>query len=153
MSLQHNALALRPKSNLQPITWTSEKKCADAAIVEFDPKGLKLHIIEMKSALTVEEWMSARRQCYGMFVNSLALRGLFDFDAYKSITVYIAYKSDRVSKPSGVNSVLLKTPVGGTHSFARVEEWRSKEFELADGLIVPIIGIQRDAAGDATIAV
>src|SRR6266446_5893653 len=55
-----------PKS---PLLWAlAQKKCADGAFFSFDKGEAHLHIVELKSKVTLAEWAKVLQQFEGMFL-------------------------------------------------------------------------------------
>jgi len=119
-----------------PIIWAlAQRKCADGAFLTFDELGAHLHIVEIKSRVTVSKWASIQHQMEGMYLSSVAVARLLSVQALGSVTCYLAGKEDAVTGARDVSAspTLLKTPVGKAKTFGGLEDWDKSEVQLPYG--------------------
>jgi len=137
-------------SNNHPISWSSIQACADGAIFEFTPGGVRVHIIELKKTITKKTWRHMKEQFAGMLINIIAIKGIAGIGELSEIRVYAAYQNDRFAPETSPNPILLKVALGTGRTVAGVDDWRNQKIELLDNKHVEVIRIMRDANGDAT---
>lgn len=116
-----------------PLKWARNKKCADAALIVESEGGVDIHIVELKSKLTVGEWSKARLQFEGMIFNARALVSVIEVQNVKSITCHISYVRDAINPSETDDPVLLKLPLGELGGLGGAGDWFSGRVRI-DGL-------------------
>ncbi|MCW2272696.1 hypothetical protein GJ654_01220 [Rhodoblastus acidophilus] len=128
----HTAACIMLKAtNKAPMVWAlSNRSCAEGAFVSFDESGFHLHIIEMKSKLTYNEWIKALKQLSGMYLTAIATARILGIYSFNSIRCYIAFKEDAITPNRDADPVLLKTFVGTENIASGVDQWSSGMIRL-----------------------
>lgn len=129
--------------------WLKSSQCADGAFFEFVDGRLRLHIVELKSKLTLKKWSAAINQFRGMFLRARALSAVLGFDRPDDVVCYIAFKEDDLTSQIDSNPILKKLLLGRDAKGPLIE-WRGGEIELDVGVLVPFVRIQRDDQGNST---
>lgn len=127
-----------------PVVWSlKNKKCAEAAFLTISPEGeAELHIVEMKSKLSRSDFLKVIEQWRGMYLSALAVLGVLKAPYPSKITVYVAYKSDKVVDVNASQPIMLKPRVGGALP-AGVSEWRNNRVNLHHGVHANIVKGER----------
>ncbi|WP_143040458.1 hypothetical protein [Rhodobacter sp. 24-YEA-8] len=126
------------------VLWSlKDKKCAEAAFCTVDAGGHScLHIVEMKSGLTLSKFNHVIEQFKGMLLAALATLSVTRNVEPTSVIVYLAYTDDKISYPPEEYGILRKTLVGG-EEIAGKREWRRKEVMLHHSIKAKLITGQR----------
>lgn len=133
-----------------PLIWSlSQRKCADGAILSFDDVGAHLHIVELKSTVTLGTWAHAMQQLEGMYLAALAVSRLLQIDKLLSVTCYLAGAADKVTGASRLSASpsLFKTAVGKSTTFGGLESWTSEIVPLPFGVSATLKKQWKDGAG------
>ena len=117
-SSKQACIVVRAESS-SPLIWSlAQRKCADGALITFNKDGAHLHIVELKSKVTLKAWAHALQQFEGMYLTSLAISRLLKIFEVQSVTCYIAAKEYKLSDVVGASASpsLIKTEaVSYTH--------------------------------------
>jgi len=148
ITLQVHSPCLCVRVPAEPIRWLSTKSCGDSIIFEFNHNIVHLHLLEMKSRITLNTWQKAKVQIHGAYLNALAMSGVLGIGDFGSVTVHIAYKEDSLHSNFNATPVVLKVGLGD-HGSVDVGEWITRRVAIQD---VPtpcdLRLIIRDGAGD-----
>lgn len=125
-----DALVLRHRDNQPPLKWCLKKKCADAAIILQKDDVLELHIIELKSKLTLAEWKRAREQFEGMALNAFAMIGALEGRSPDRLICHISFSVDAITRSTITDPVLLKFPVGSLKGLGGLEDWEDQLLDI-----------------------
>jgi hypothetical protein len=137
------------KPGESPISWLKSQKCADGAILTTNGAGQRIaHLVELKSKLTGGMWEAVKQQLEGMLHNVRAFCGVAGVDPPADLRVYVAFKTDAISKDKTTSPVLMKSALGGGLPFGGTVEWETEQVTLLGISDIPLIKVQRDAAGD-----
>lgn len=141
------ALFIKSKDG-KPTVWAVKNaKCAEASFLTTDASGTgHLHIVEMKSKLTKDEFQKVIDQWRGMLLASLAILGISDKPRPAKVTVYIAYNSEEITAKDPAQLVTYKVKVGGDPQ-AGIKEWKQEKVALFSDVTATIVKGQR-TAGD-----
>lgn len=139
----HQVLFIKAKDQA-PIVWSlRNQKCAEAAFLVVRPDGdTELHIIEMKSKLSLSDFVKVIEQWRGMYLSALAVVGVTNGRPPTKVTVYVAYKADKVIDVNTSQPIMLKTRVGGQPQKG-VSEWANGRVSLHHGVIANIVKGER----------
>ena len=152
--ISRECIEVLAKPSTHHFFWLSEQSCADGAFILFEGDDfVHLHIVEIKSKLTHKGWLTVRKQFSGMFLNSMALCGVIGLPEFKTVTCYIAYATENISSLTTASPVLLKGRLGLSATPFLLEDWVSGRVDAAWASAVPLVKLQRDAAGNANLAV
>ncbi|MBJ3783476.1 hypothetical protein [Devosia sediminis] len=111
---------IRQKSMLHALR---SGRCADGAFITFDENGAHLHLVELKSSLTIGKWLQAIEQFCGMYFVASAISHLLGYSNFFSITCYLALDEDKITNGISSSPVFLKTLTGGKETLGDVESW------------------------------
>ncbi|ESY03910.1 hypothetical protein X753_21795 [Mesorhizobium sp. LNJC399B00] len=141
---------IRIKSSKQPpLLWSlKQRKCADGAFLTFVDNEVWLHIVELKSGLSLSDWAHAKKQFEGMYLTAVAVAGLLCESNVAHVTCYIAYTSDNLAATRGASPTLLKTLVGSTKTLGGWEEWTNGEISLPFNVTASVVKGKRAKGGD-----
>ena len=109
-----------------PQIWAlKQRKCADGAFLTFDDQGSHLHLVELKSKLSLGDWAHALHQFEGMYLTAIAIMRLLEIQAAATVTCYLAAKEDAVTEAEAVTAspTLMKAPVGAVRTFGGLKVW------------------------------
>ena len=112
-----------------PLVWAlKNKKCADGAFLTFSEKtgGYTLHILEMKSKITVDEFCKVLEQFKGMYFSAISMMSVLRMPAPSDVRFYISYKRCAIEESS---PVLLKQ-LTGVKSSLGLSSWVSETVHL-----------------------
>lgn len=150
----NHCLSIRLPKN--PVRWLQLQKCGDAAIFEFENNNIHLHIVELKSKITIGEWEKAKDQALGAYLNSLAIKTLLEIAEFSSITLHIAYDEDAISAIGTTAPSSMKIGIGAKHTVgtpSAYTEWTSQAVNIPGiGVNIPLRFIVRDPSGNASAA-
>ncbi len=131
--------------------WAKEKKAADAGVIELrEDGGARAHLVELKSHLDWDQWISVRRQFAGMLVNLYAVCGVLGLPPPEQVFAYVAFRVAAVDPKKTANPASLKAPLGSGARPAALAEWQDARLSLLDRPSVPLVKVVREASGDAT---
>jgi hypothetical protein len=131
-----------------PIKWLSEKKCADYAILEFSPIGINLHLVELKSKMTVGVWNHCKQQFTGALHNARAIGGVLQLPTFLAVRLHVAYSTDAISPQRTTAPSSLKNGLGVP--IVGAGDWVARRVELGPFRALPLALIPRDSYGNAT---
>lgn len=106
----------------------SNRKCADAAILEFKPQRTILHLFECKRTIKKDKWLEIKQQFEGALLRTLGILGVLGINGSNDIDevrCYTAFRRDMLSK----NPVILKS-VDGNSPLSDMLDWYSDEVQL-----------------------
>lgn len=106
-----------------------QRKAADGVILHFgrDRSLRALHLVELKSKVTTEQWRGVKLQLQGALHNAHALLGVLGLDCPAQIFCHTAYKRDALSQ----NPALLKAPIGvRVDATDEAADWINGEIEI-----------------------
>jgi hypothetical protein len=134
-----------------PLLWAlTQRKCADGAFFLFDKGEAQLHIVELKSKVTLATWAKVVEQFEGMFLTALAIARLLQVHELVRVTCYLAGTEDCITNASlSATPTLLKAPVGMTKTFGGHESWAKEVVELPLSFKATLVKGWKDAAGVA----
>lgn len=133
-----------------PLIWALEnKKISEGAILSHNEDGYHLHLLEMKSKLTVGEWAKVVEQLKGMHLSALAVLRLLGVVELASVTCYVAFKQDAMSPQASADMILMKTFVGMENPLSGNADWESEALELPFTGTSAIVKAQRNVSNDA----
>jgi len=134
-----------------PLLWAlAQRKCADGAFFSFDKGEAHLHIVELKSKVTLATWAKVVQQFEGMFLTSLAAARLLEIYKPTRVTCYLAGTEDSITSESeSASPTLLKAPVGKTRTFGGWESWNRGVVPLPLSFEAALVKGWKDAAGVA----
>ena len=97
-----------------PTLWAlARRSCADGAFLSFLDGEVQLHIVELKSKITLGTWAKVIEQFEGMFLTALAVVRLMEIHELARVTCYLAGTVDAITDaPEGASLILSKAPVG-----------------------------------------
>ncbi|MFT9418408.1 hypothetical protein [Acetobacter sp.] len=123
-----------------PVVWAlKNRKCAEAAFFTTVSKKIhNLHIIEMKSKVSLKEFLKVIDQWKGMYLSAMGILGILKEGNPKNVFVYLAYKNENIYSPHSSSPVLLKTMVGGER-LPGMQEWDSGIVSLHHNVRATII--------------
>lgn len=128
-----------------------QRKAADGVILHFGrDKALRaLHLIELKSKVTTEQWRGVKLQLQGALHNAHAVLGVLGLDCPEQIVCHTAYKQDAISQ----NPALLKAPIGvRVDATDEASDWINGEIEIDRRFPrLKHFRHERDAAGNARV--
>ncbi|HLK82254.1 MAG TPA: hypothetical protein VKT99_12280 [Xanthobacteraceae bacterium] len=132
-----------------PLLWAlAERKCADGAFFLFEKNEVHLHIVEIKSKITLGEWAKILKQFEGMFLTALAVARLLQVHELARVTCYVAGRTDSITnKSQSASPALLKTPVGMTKTLGGHEYWEKELVELPLSFRAPLVKGWKNSAG------
>ena len=130
--------------------WLKEAKCADGAFILFESdEEAHVHIVELKSNLSNKDWITAKGQFAGMFLNVQAARGVLGLADFRSVTCYIAYKSENLSPRETASPIFIKSLLGTPgRQLGGAVDWNKEIIDLPWSQ-AKLVKLQRDEAGDA----
>ena len=137
---KNNVLIIKAKDKNTPLWALKSKKCAEGAFAVLDNNNhvISLHIIEMKSKLTYDEFSKVIEQLKGMYVMAYSVLSILKLDIPKEIKTYVAYKSETVKiKPNPNPKRIPKKSIGIKDSI--LESWETEKIELAHNNIAKLI--------------
>ena len=131
------------------VRWMKEEDCADGAIFEFSPGGLRLHLVELKSTINSAKVIKLKKQFYGAYYNACFIATLLNLGPITEVILHVAYTRERFGNIQTTAPVTLKTLTGRPES-STVAEWRARRLTLS-GLsdAFPLNVVERDASGNA----
>jgi hypothetical protein len=134
-----------------PLLWAlAQRKCADGAFFSFDNGEAHLHIVELKSKVTLGTWAIVVQQFEGMFLASLAAARLLEIHKPSYVTCYLAGTEDSITSESqSASPALLKAPVGKSRTFGGWESWDKEVIALPLGFKAALVKGWKDAGGVA----
>ncbi|WP_065326384.1 hypothetical protein [Tritonibacter mobilis] len=143
------ALFIKAKDQA-PVVWSlKNRKCAEAAFCLARADGsTTLHIVEMKSSLSLKTFLHVMEQIRGMYLSALATLSITKTAEPSEVTAYLAYNEDKISHGTGESLILSKTLVGGEELPGK-REWRKKEIPLPHSKQAKLI-IGKRSKGDVT---
>lgn len=133
-------LIIKAKDQGTPLWALKNKKCAEGAFAILDNNNqvISLHIIEMKSSLTYDEFSKVIEQLKGMYLMAYSVLSILKSDIPKEIKTYVAYKSETVKiKPNPTPKRIPKKSIGIKDSI--LESWETEKIELAHNNIAKLI--------------
>ena len=136
----NNVLIIKAKDQGTPLWALKNKKCAEGAFAILDNNNqvISLHIIEMKSSLTYDEFSKVIEQLKGMYLMAYSVLSILKLDIPKEIKTYVAYKSETVQIKSNPNPKRIpKKSIGIKDSI--LESWEVEKIELAHNNIAKLI--------------
>jgi hypothetical protein len=143
---EQSAVVIKTGKN-GPHVWSlRQRKCADGAFLVFDDEDTRLHLVELKSKLSLKDWAHALHQFEGMYLTALAVLRLLKIDHISAVTCYIAFTAENVSTPSA-SPVLLKTLVGSSRTLGGREEWEKELIHLPYATVANVVKGQRPVGG------
>lgn len=94
----NDVLIIKAKDQSTPLWSLKSQKCAESAFVVLDKnhQSLSLHIIEMKSKLTYDEFEKVIQQLQGMYLMAFCVISILKLNIPKNIITYVAYKNETV---------------------------------------------------------
>lgn len=128
----NDVLIIKAKDKNTPLWALKNQKCAEGAFVVLDKnhQSLSLHIIEMKSKLTYDEFEKVIQQLQGMYLMAFCVMSILKLNIPKEIKTYIAYTDETVQNKIHQNpkrmprkSIGIKDPV--------LESWEMEEVKLS----------------------
>lgn len=152
--LAGDKIAIRIPNGKPPLSWASNGKCADGAIILQKDEVIEAHIIELKGSVGPGAWQNIKKQFHGMYINILAVTSVGCIPSPKNIVCHIAYKKDTFKGANNTDPTLIKTVTGGATPIGGGTEWNSGSFQLEDFGQVELRKIQRsstDGTGTGTI--
>lgn len=129
---ENDVLIIKAKDQNTPLWALKSQKCAEGAFVVLDKnhQSLSLHIIEMKSKLTYDEFEKVIQQLQGMYLMAFCVMSILRLNIPKDIITYITYKNETVQNKINKNpkripkkSIGIKDPV--------LESWEMEKIELS----------------------
>ncbi|MCB5237670.1 hypothetical protein [Niallia circulans] len=107
------------------IAFLKIKNCADGVIIHInEDETLSVHIIECKSKLNDKEWLKVKKQFEGAMLRFKSICGIIDYvPIVKNITVYTAFREDKVTREEEATFFLGKGEVGNTNISNLVFDW------------------------------
>lgn len=137
------AFFIKSKDGKPPVWAVKNAKCAEASFLTTDGDGAgHLHIVEMKSKLTKNEFQKVIDQWRGMLLASLAILGIADKPRPNRITVYIAYTSENILSKDPAQPITFKIKVGGALQ-PGIKEWKDEKVSLFSDVTASIVKGQR----------
>ncbi|MEC4593377.1 hypothetical protein VPG91_20405 [Nitrospirillum amazonense] len=131
-----------------PIKWTQVQKCGDSAIIEFTQTGNRLHLLEMKSKITIKEWVKTKEQWLGAYINSLALSGVLELAPFSEIILYIAYTEESITSTNYDADPVMKKVGIGKSLITNTRDWGASTTSIGLG-DWRLRYVQRDSSGNA----
>lgn len=144
-------IVIRTQEQSPQIWALKQRKCGDGAFLTFDRRGAHLHLVELKSRLSLGDWAHALQQFEGLYLTAIAVMRLLGLQAAASVTCYLAAREDRVTQTQEVTAspTLIKAPVGEVRTFGGRESWTNETVPLPFSTNAILIKGWRDATGDA----
>ncbi|MCG5516382.1 MULTISPECIES: hypothetical protein [unclassified Ectothiorhodospira] len=142
-------------SEVNRLRFIKQRRVADGVLVELSNDGLplRLHLIELKSGLTLSDWNKVKQQLLGALHNAHALMGLLGLPMPDQIECHTCYRRDRISPQDSAHPVLFKPGVGTRIEDHPAYDWINGYCELSsDFPRLPHHRHQRDEQGNAEIA-
>ncbi|QMT31213.1 hypothetical protein [Alysiella filiformis] len=143
---ENDVLIIKAKDQNTPLWSLKSKKCAEGAFVVLDKnhQSLSLHIIEMKSKLTYDEFEKVIQQLQGMYLMAFCVISILKLNIPKNIITYVTYKNETVQnkinqdlKRIPKKSIGIKDPV--------LESWETEKIKLSHNNTAKLIkGIRID---------
>lgn len=127
-----------------PIEWLKNKACADGVIVTGERNNPTIHIVEIKTKLTMNKWVHSKKQFEGAALNAksvLKILGIPDFD---KVFCYISFISEEISAKKAVNPIHLKPLLGRGPSSANAGAWMSEKISFCGITDIPVLKIIRN---------
>lgn len=130
-----------------PIVWSlKNSKCAEGAfLIKRNDLSLELHIVEMKSGLTLKDFLKVIQQWRGMYLSALAVIGIIKSSLPVKVVAYVAYKQDKINYVDATQPIMLKTQVGGALMPGK-KEWSDERVILEHGVVAQIVKKQRSGS-------
>ncbi|MFM7853374.1 MAG: hypothetical protein ACKO96_16000, partial [Flammeovirgaceae bacterium] len=113
MEVPEPFVVLRHLDDQPPLKWVKNKECADAALFVRRGGSNCLHVIELKSKITLAEWKKAKLQFEGMIFNAKSLLSVVDGESIDEFFCHISFSKDAINISETDDPVLLKTALGG----------------------------------------
>lgn len=127
--------------NKAPVVWAlKNKKCGEAAFISKDSRdgSFILHILEMKSSLTLGQLRKSLLQLEGMYLSAICVMAVLGLGRPAAVKSYIAYSEDKVAANDDAQPVLKKVLVGGRLVPGR-HEWMSGTVNFSHGVCSQIV--------------
>jgi len=152
LELSAPSLYIRHLSNTPPILWCSQRKCADGAVLAESDGGLVLHVVELKSKLTLKEWRKVRQQFEGMIFNAISLSAVVEVARPSNVICYISFNSNAIDGDASANPALAKFAIGDRSAFSDLVEWKKGSIDIAGFTGIKLLKLQRDASTNSARA-
>ncbi len=134
-----------------PTLWAlARRSCADGAFLSFLDGEVQLHIVELKSKITLGTWAKVIEQFEGMFLTALAVVRLMEIHELARVTCYLAGTVDAITDaPEGASLILSKAPVGKWRTFGHLEAWNKNQVPLPLAVEATLVKGWKNAIGVA----
>jgi hypothetical protein len=134
-----------------PLLWAlAQRSCADGAFLSFREGEVHLHIVELKSKITLGTWAKVVQQFEGMFLTALAVARLLELRELARVTCYLAGTVDAITDaPEGASLILSKAPVGKWRTFGHLEAWNKNQVPLPLAVEATLVKGWKNDAGVA----
>lgn len=137
---ENDVLIIKAKDQNTPLWSFKSQKCAEGAFVVLDKnnQSLSLHMIEMKSKLTYDEFGKVIQQLQGMYLMAFCVMSILKLNIPQKIHAYIAYKSETVRDKINQNPKRIPKKSIGVKDFI-LESWEKEEIVLSHDNIANLI--------------
>lgn len=128
-NLQQGETALRFKlSEKGRFPCIAQRKTADGVVLQFSAGKIliAIHLVELKSKLSISEWKKVKLQLQGALHNAHALLGVLGLNWPDKVICHTAYKDDAVS----TNPALMKQPMGQRLAQIDGADWVQGQIEI-----------------------
>lgn len=133
-----------------PIKWSSQLKCADGAVLRTNGPKTHLHLVELKSKLTVKELLKCSEQFHGGYINGLALCGVLELEKPDATVCLIGFKTETVTPSIAANPSLAKIIPGNPASIV-LGNWALGRIDIPGAGTCNLTTVQLDAASNAAV--
>lgn len=150
--VEEETLFVRHVDDQPPLKWANQRRCADAAMILNKRTQLDIHIVEIKSKITLKEWVKVKSQFEGMFLNTLAVLGVIEEGLPYRIVCHISFIENAIDIDHLTDPLLIKAPVGRVQSFSDLNSWKRELMDIGNRSNVPIRKWQRSLANNSAEA-
>lgn len=140
----NDVLIIKAKDQNTPLWSLKNQKCAEGAFVLLDKnnQSLSLHIIEMKSKLTYDEFEKVIQQLQGMYLMAFCVMSILRLNIPTEIKTYIAYKNETVQDKINRNPKRIPKKSIGIKDLV-LESWEKERIELSHSNTAKLIKMIR----------
>lgn len=143
------AFGIRLTGNSETICWLRHGRRPDGIIVEIDQEKTILHIIELKSDLSLSEWQKTMEQIESGLINGLALTHVLGLAPPSRTTAQVSFIQDNVIPKNTDQPLRMKKQMGAVSGKPDWLIWNEREMITQDGHRIQIYPVPRlrDADG------
>lgn len=132
--------------------WLKSGQNADGLFLDYQSGSIRLHLVELKSKLTLAKFEKAITQLQWSFVKVRAVISTLGVSKIDNHICYIAYSDDCIASQLLSNPVAYKSALGSKARGALIS-YHKNEVILPYGNVARLEKIQRDAHGNAAVTI